>query len=218
MIGITLSSEQVRNAPADVRRWIEREILTSMGQQPEPEDSSKTHTAHLAACSEQDVEAILSQIQGVLPAVNVFFEFGRQGATVGQPNIEAFRLLDIAHHARLQNVAQVLSCLDLINRALERVRDDADAQFCAFDREGHCFIRLETQQNILRIWQKVIASQQFELEQNELPLASDFGESGSNSQVAQAGQPPVPSATENRGGVTSNHSALSDIVQLRPIG
>lgn len=44
---------------------------------------------------------ILSQIQGVLPAVNVLFEFGRQGAIFGQPNIEAFRLLDIAHHTRL---------------------------------------------------------------------------------------------------------------------
>ena len=101
MISITLSSEQIHNAPAAVRRWIEREILTSMGQQPPaPENDSQTHTVHLAACSEQDATAILSQIQGVLPAVNVCFEFGRQGAAVGQPDIEAFRLLDIAKPSR----------------------------------------------------------------------------------------------------------------------
>ncbi len=186
MIGIALSSEQIRNAPAEVRRWIEREIMTAMGQQPEPENGGKTHAAHLAACSEQDVAAILSQIQGVLPAVNVLFEFSRQGAGIGQPNIQAFRLPDIAHNARLQNVAQVLSCLDMINQALERVRGDADAKFCGFDRDGRCFIRMETQQSILLVWQKVIASQQLNLEQTQLPLASDAGEAVSSNQIGQA--------------------------------
>jgi hypothetical protein len=31
MIPITLTSEQIRNAPTEVRRWIEREVMTSMG-------------------------------------------------------------------------------------------------------------------------------------------------------------------------------------------
>ena len=72
-----------------------------MDPQAASENGSKAHSAHLATCSEQNVAAILSQIQGVLPAVNVLFEYGRQGAVFGQPNIKAFRLLDIAHHARL---------------------------------------------------------------------------------------------------------------------
>ena len=40
---------------------------------------------------------------------------GRQGAIFGQPNIEAFRLLDIVHHTRLPDVNQVVACLDIIN-------------------------------------------------------------------------------------------------------
>jgi hypothetical protein len=171
MIGITLSSEQIRTAPPDVRRWIEREVMTSLSQQALPADDSKPHAEHLAACGEEDVAAILAQIQGVLPAVNVFFEFGRQGAVFGQPNIEAFRLLDIAHHTRLQNVAQVIACLDIINQAFSRVCGDASAKFCGFDREGHCFIALETQQSILHLWQKVVASQHFALGDQE-PVAS----------------------------------------------
>lgn len=159
MIGITLSSEQIRTAPAEVRRWIEREVMTSLGLQSTPADS-RPNGEHLAACSEEQAAAILSQIQGVLPAVNVFFEFGRQGAIFGQPNIEAFRLIDIAHHTRLPDVAQVVACLDLINRAFSRACGDASAKLCGFDREGRCFIAAETQQNILRLWQKVIASQQ----------------------------------------------------------
>lgn len=158
MIGITLSSEQIRSAPVEVRRWIEREVMTSLGLQAAPAESK--HGEHLAACSEEQAAAILSQIQGVMPAVNVFFEFGRQGAIFGQSNIEAFRLLDIAHHTRLPDVAQVVACLDLINQAFGRACGDATAKFCGFDRDGHCFIAAETQQNILRLWQKVIASQQ----------------------------------------------------------
>lgn len=159
MIGITLSSDQIRSAPAEVRRWIEREVMTSLGLPAVPADS-RPHGEHLAACSEEQAAAILSQIQGVLPAVNVFFEFGRQGAIFGQPNIEAFRLIDIAHHTRLPDVAQVAACLDLINQAFGRACGDASAKFCGFDREGRCFVAAETQQNILRLWQKVIASQQ----------------------------------------------------------
>jgi hypothetical protein len=187
MIGITLSSEQIRSAPADVRRWIEREVLSSMNQQAVPENASKPHREHLAACSEEEITAILSQIQGVLPAVNVFFEFGRQGMVFGPPNVEAFRLLDIAHHTRLQNVGQVIACLDIINQAFSRVCGDADAEFCGFDREGHCFVTPETQQNILKVWQRVIASQQLALEQTELPLASESGAAVNNNQAMQAG-------------------------------
>jgi hypothetical protein len=136
VIGITLNSEQIRTAPADVRRWIEREISHSFGPQSQPADH-KSHGEQLAACSADEVAALLSRIQGVLPAVNVFFEFGRQGAVLGPSRLEAFRLQDIAYHTRLQSVGQVIACLDIINEALA-----------------------ETQQNILRLWQNVIAGQQ----------------------------------------------------------
>ena len=104
---------------------------------------------------------MLAQIQGVLPVVNVFFELGRQGAIFGQPNIEAFRLLDIAHHTRLPDVTQVVACLDIINQAFSNACGDATAQFCGLDREGHCFIAMETQQNILRLWQKTSPASSF---------------------------------------------------------
>ncbi len=162
MIGITLSADQIRSAPLEVRRWIEREVVASLGRQPQPAES---HGEHLAACSEAEAEAVLAQIEAVLPVVNVFFELGRQGAIFGQPNIEAFRLLDIAHHTRLPDVTQVIACLDIINQAFSNACGDVTAKFCGLDREGHCFIALETQQSILRLWQKVIASQQLEPEE-----------------------------------------------------
>ena len=164
MIGITLTSEQIRTAPPEVRRWIEREVMASLGQQSQP--AEEPHGEHLAVCSAAQAEAVLAQIQGVLPVVNVFFELGRQGAIFGQPNVEAFRLLDIAHHTRLPDATQVVSCLDIINQAFSNACGDATARFCALDREGHCFIALETQQNILRLWQKLITRQQLGLEED----------------------------------------------------
>jgi hypothetical protein len=167
MIGITLTSDQIRNAPPEVRRWIEREVMTSLGLQPAPVDGGQPHGEHLAVCSAEQARAVLAQIQGVLPVVNVFFELGRQGAIFGQPNVEAYRLLDIAHHTRLPDVTQVVACLDIINQAFSNARGDVTAKFCGIDRDGHCFIPMETQQNILRLWQKVIARQQVVLEEEE---------------------------------------------------
>jgi len=198
MIGITLSSEQIRAAPTDIRRWIEREVFTSLGLQVEPTDARKPQGAQLAACSADEVAAVLSQIQGVLPAVNVFFELGRQGAVISPSRVEAFRLLDIAHHTRLQNVAQVMACLDLINQALGRIRGDTRARFCGLDADGHCFIALETQQNILRLWQEVISEQQ---------LATDGqngrGDIASTLTPADASQPVNPGVDAALNGQTT---------------
>lgn len=164
MIGITLTSEQIRTAPPEVRRWIEREVMASLGQQSQPAEEPRGE--HLAVCSAAQAEAVLAQIRGVLPVVNVFFELGRQGAIFGQPNVEAFRLLDIAHHTRLPDATEVVACLDIINQAFCNACGDVTARFCALDREGHCFIALETQQNILRLWQKMITRQQLGLEED----------------------------------------------------
>ena len=106
--------------------------------------------------------------------MNVFFELGRQRAVFGQPSVEAFRPPDIAHHARLQNIGQVIACLDIINQAFGRVCGDPDAKFCGLGRDGHRFIMLETQQNILKVWRKRIANQRLlKLNQEGLTAASE---------------------------------------------
>ena len=159
MIGITLSADQIRNAPPPVRQWIEHEVLAALGLGAEtpPVGAAPPQAAHLVACSADDAAAMLAQIQGVLPAVNVFFEFGRPGTAFGQPAVMAFRLIDILHHTKLQNVGQVMACLDLINQALGRAKNDASARFCGFDNEGHCFVPPQTQTSIAQLWQSVIA-------------------------------------------------------------
>jgi len=160
MIGITLSTEQIRRAPPDVRRWIEHQVLSSLGLASEaPQATLPAPGAQLVACTVDDAAHVLKRIESVLPAVNVFFEFGRPGVSLGQPPVMLFRLIDILHHTRLQNIGQVVSCLEAINQVLAEVRHDPSARFCGFDNEGHCLVAPETQHAIASLWQNVIARQ-----------------------------------------------------------
>jgi hypothetical protein len=160
MIGITLTTDQIRNAPPDVRRWIEHEVLAALGLAADaPVNAAPPQAAHLAAASVEDAASVLSHIQGLMPAMNVFFEFGRPGISIGQPPVMTFRLIDILHHTRLQNIEQVMACLEMINGAFAQVHRDPSARFCGFDNEGHCLIAPETQRSVATLWQGVIAKQ-----------------------------------------------------------
>ncbi len=160
MIGITLTTDQIRNAPKEVRQWIEHEVIASLGLAAEQPAPRASQTAHLAVLSEEEAAAVLAQVRGMLPAVNVFFEFGRPGVSFGQPPVITFRLIDILHHTKLQNIGQVMTCLEAIDEALAALRGDPDIRFCGFDSEGHCFVAPETQASIASLWHDVIASQQ----------------------------------------------------------
>ncbi len=154
MIGITLSSEQIRTAPPEVRLWIEHEVATSLGLQVRATDY-QTNLEGLTVCNLDELFNIFSLIQHSVPAVHVLFELGRKGASFADGKLEAYRLPDIQHHARLQNVGQVIACLELINRSLHRARGTADAMLCIVEN-GFCVVATETQENLLRLWQELI--------------------------------------------------------------
>jgi hypothetical protein len=160
MLGITLTPEQIRTAPVEVRRWITQEFARSMGLQPSESDVTQPGREHLIACSTEEALAVLAVIRDMWPVVNVFFELGRQGASFGSGGFEAFRLVDILHHTRLQNVDQVIACLNIINEAARRVTGDGAATLCALDDHGDCFIATQTQKSVLRVWQQSIAGEE----------------------------------------------------------
>jgi hypothetical protein len=155
MIGITLSSEQIRRAPTEVRRWIENEIATSLGFQVQA-TGAQGQAAQLVGCSHDELAGVLSLIRGVFPVLNVFFELGRKGIGFAEGRLEAYRLSDIQHHTRLQSPEQVVSCLNVINESLQRVRGSAGASFYGTDGD-YCFVATETQQNIRRLWLELIS-------------------------------------------------------------
>jgi hypothetical protein len=135
-------------------------VIASLGLAAEQPAPAAAQTTKLATLSEDDAAAVLQQVRGMLPAANVFFEFGRPGVALGQPPVMSFRLIDILHHTKLQNIGQVMTCLEAIDGAVVKLRGDPDARFCGFDNEGHCFVAPETQAAIAALWHDVIASQQ----------------------------------------------------------
>jgi hypothetical protein len=158
MIGITLSSEQILKAPAEVRRWVEHEVAASLGFHEQALESQR-QTSPLASASQQELAAVLASIQGVFPAVNVFFELGRKGTGFAQDRLQAYRLVDIQQHTRLQSPEQVISCLDLITATFRQIRGSKDDLFYGTDN-NYCFIATETQQNIRRLWVELISNEE----------------------------------------------------------
>jgi hypothetical protein len=158
MIGITISGDQIRGAPREVREWIEQEVITALGARAA--SVAPAQSAHIVSINVEEAAAVLAEIRGMLPAANVFLEFGRPARSIGQPPLMAFRLVDILQHTRLESVEQVMECLELINQVLSKMRHDESAKFCDFDSEGHYFVTPETQASIATLWRTLLGSQQ----------------------------------------------------------
>ena len=154
MVGITLSPEQIRAAPPEVRRWLEHEIASTFGFEPSGAAAHQAPT-HLVGASLEEARAILAMIQRFLPVVTVFFELGREPAATPAPGVRAYRLADILRHARLGALEQVLASLEMINEAARNIREDADAVLAATDAHGVCFVAEATSANVLRLWQEI---------------------------------------------------------------
>src|SRR5690242_5981275 len=127
MAGITLTADEIKAAPPEVRRWLELEIGRTLGlQAPAPAGAPP-----LVGCNAEEARDMLEMVQGMLPVVSVFFELGREAASVAVHGMRAFRVTDILRHARLAAPDQVVQCLDVLTQALRRIRGDETAEFYA---------------------------------------------------------------------------------------
>lgn len=171
MVGLTLSAEHIRAAPPEVRRWLEQEIMRTLGLQPGHEFAAQAATPVLAGCNVEQAREILLLVQGMLPVVNVFFELGREAGSIPVRAMRAFRLADILRNSRLHSPQQVIECLDVLSQALRQVLGDAEAAFYGLDNQGHCMIAETTMRSILRLWQEIVARHALQGEEQAAPVA-----------------------------------------------
>jgi hypothetical protein len=159
MIGISLSPEQVRAAPPEVRRWLEHEIGMTFGLATPDHSAAEDLAARLVGCNPDEAAAMLELVQGMLPVVNVFFELGREAVSTAVHGLRAFQLADLARQAGLSTPQQVIECLDVLTAALRRVRGDGEALFYLLDDHGHCLVTEPTtgMRNVLHVWQAIVA-------------------------------------------------------------
>jgi hypothetical protein len=155
MVGITLSPEQIQQAPPEVRRWIEQQIATALGlSRPAPVVDAPAR--HLIGCDLEQARAILSLISRMLPVAGVFVELAHEPIGVTQQGLHVLRVDDIQRHCRLQGPEQVAACLEAIDEALRRVVGSPDVALTILDGAGHCVVADETAQSILSLWQEIV--------------------------------------------------------------
>lgn len=166
MPGITLSADEIKSAPPEIRRWLEQEVIRTLGAQPTQAPSG---APPLVGCNIEEARDMLALVQGMLPVVSVFFELGREAASVPVHGMRAFRIADIQRHTRMQSPDQVRQCMDVLADALQRIRGDANAAFYAVDNQGHCLIAETTMRNVLRLWQEIVAQRGLQPDAGEAP-------------------------------------------------
>jgi hypothetical protein len=161
MTSFTFSAEQVRSAPPEVRRWMETEIATALGLQARFEhDPSKTQAGALAECTVDEVAQIFKLISGNFLVTQVFFELARETTAVnGIPSLHALSLSDMQRHVQLADGHMLIECLNAINEALQRVRNDEAASLFANDEFGHVYIHVTTYRNIRRLREQLVLAQ-----------------------------------------------------------
>ena len=157
MVGITLSPEQINQAPPEVRRWLEQQISSALGLYRR-EPALAAPERHLVGCDLESARAILSLIQGLLPVVSVFFELGRDPVATSPQGLRALRLDEMARHSRLQSVEQAIACLRALDEAAQRVSETPDAVLTMLDSTGHCLVADVTARSILALWHEILAT------------------------------------------------------------
>jgi hypothetical protein len=157
MVGITLSPEQIKSAPPEARNWLQHEIAASLGPDAGPRFSNGPQ--RLGVCTPREAEAIYGSVRSMFPVVNVFFELGREGASIGQEGVEAYRLADMLRHTRLAGRRQLGACLQMIDQTFREIHNDNAAALLVVDPKGYCIVAAETQRNILALWTQLVAAQ-----------------------------------------------------------
>jgi hypothetical protein len=79
VIGLTFSLDQVKSAPPEVRRWIEREAAAALAALSRPEPGpSHTHAGALSACTVPEAAEVYELIKSNFLLSQVFFELARE--------------------------------------------------------------------------------------------------------------------------------------------
>jgi hypothetical protein len=164
MAGITLSADEIKAAPPEVRRWLGHEVLSALGLAPAPPAAPSP----LVGCNAEEARDMLALVQRMPPVARVFWELAREGASVAVHGMRAFRIADMQRHVALPDPQQVIECLDVLTSALRRIRGDLEAAFYAVDDQGHCLVAEATMRSIIRLWHEIMAH-------GEIRQANDVG-------------------------------------------
>jgi hypothetical protein len=160
MTSFTFSIEQMRAAPPEVRRWIEREIMATISTLNRSEhDPSQVHAAAIAACMPQEAAQLFEMIKDNFLLSQVFFELARDMPNSRGPTpLHPLSVADILRHTRLSDGDRLVDCFTAINQVFQTIRNDPEATLFGFDQQGHVFVRQTTHDSIRQLWEQLFAA------------------------------------------------------------
>lgn len=158
MFGVTFSMEEIRSAPADVRRWMEAQLRAafagSADERPVPSE-----TGQLAAATVEDVRAVFELIKGDHVATRVFFELGEDAPTFARVgDLIAIPVGDLIRRARLSDPQRLVGAIEAIAAAYNAVRGNAQSALLGFDTRGYVFLHGTTHARIAALWEEFAAA------------------------------------------------------------
>jgi hypothetical protein len=158
---IVLTAEQVAAAPDEVQRWLrslfggdeqlnggfilERNGFASSGD-------------GLAICDAAEIERLLRALDNDFIACQVLFQLGCDfyNPQTGEHRGHVIEITDFINHTDVNDAAQLLCCLDVINIKLRELRGDRDATVYHRDGHGGVHVHARTQQTIYQIWRQLL--------------------------------------------------------------
>ena len=160
MTSFTFSAEQMRSAPPEVRRWIEREVTATLAALSKSEhDPTHLHSAALAACMPQEAAQLFEMIKGNFLLSQVFFELARDTPnSLGAAPLHPLSLGDILRHTRLSDGDRLVDCFTAINQAFQTIRNDPEATLFGYDHYGHVFVHQTTHDSIRQLWEQLFVA------------------------------------------------------------
>lgn len=158
MTSFSFTAEQIKSAPAEVRRWFEKEITAEFRElaAPHPEP---THAPELAACTAEEALAVFDAIRDDFAAAQVFLELGREPPIGNSPApLHALSIADIKRNLRLGD-DRLADAFGVIGRTFMRLRNDPAAALFGFDQANHIYLHEATHRSIRSLWETLVELQ-----------------------------------------------------------
>jgi hypothetical protein len=158
MTALTLTAEQIRAAPPEIRKWLRSIIESEFQLSLRAEDEPEPRETILAACSFEEAMAVFASVRGDYLAAQVMLELGRHSpiAAEGRRHVVGGTLVDLARHARLDNLQQLAACLERLTTAFRQVRKDGAATLFGYDQAGMVYIHETTYHSLRTLWKGLV--------------------------------------------------------------
>ncbi len=159
MLGLTLSLDQLREAPPAVRRWIRDELFMTIDSLSDGERTPVDNQDHLVPCTPVQAQQILDRIARDHVLAQLFMTLGRSDMGTPMGDFMVLRADDLAARLHLADLPHLFAGIDAINTVARAVIGDGHAVLVGVHGGGYCVLRKEAFAAIGTVWRDIVNAQ-----------------------------------------------------------